>query len=133
MSILIDDLKKEHAAILDVLDEIKGIDMTSPEIWEKFKSIQLGLIEHLQKEDEFVYLVLREAATDRAELKRLLDSADEDMKGITRLVKGFFEKYPSGGAGAKFHEEFNELIATIRNRILNEENVFFTEYELLHE
>ena len=133
MSALIDELKKEHAAILDVLNEIREIDMTAPEVWEKFKAMQLGLICHLQKEDEFIYQVLREAAADRTELKRLIDSAAADMEDITKMVKDFFEKYPKEGNGPEFNEEFDSLIATIRNRILNEENVFFVEYELLHE
>ncbi len=133
MSALIEELKREHAAIINVLDEIKEIDMATPEVWEKFKSIQLGLIEHLVKEDEFIYLVLKEAASDRAELKRLLDSAADDMEEITRLVQKFFDRYPAGGSGPDFHEEFDSLIATIRNRILNEENVFFMEYEMLQE
>ncbi|MBE9528333.1 MAG: hemerythrin domain-containing protein [Proteobacteria bacterium] len=133
MSLLIDELKKEHGSILDVLDEIKEVDMASPEVWEKFKSIQLGLIEHLQKEDEFIYPVLREAASDRVELRRLLDSVDEDMAAITTKVQDFFEKYPTEATGPQFKEEVDELIATLRNRILNVENLLFIEYELLHE
>ncbi len=49
MSALIDELKNEHAAIISVLNRIKEVDMATPEVWEKFKAIQLGLIEHLQK------------------------------------------------------------------------------------
>ncbi len=55
------------------------------------------------------------------------------MEVITKKAQAFFDKYPSGGRGPEFKEEFNELVATIRNRILNEENFFFNEYELLHE
>ncbi len=133
MSALIDELRKEHEAILNVLNEIKAVDITAPEVWDKFKTMQLGLIDHLQKEDEFIYLVLREAASNRTELKRLIDSAADDMEAITRMVQDFFAKYPTEGKGPDFKEEFNTLIATIRNRILNEENVFFIEYELLND
>jgi hypothetical protein len=132
MPALIDELRIEHAKILDTLNEVVKRGVGGVEAQEYLKSMKSGLLEHLKKEDELLYPALREEAAKRKELKRLLESAPKDMEAITLFAFTFFDKYSSGGSGFEFEGDFKILIATLRNRILNEENIFFDEYESLN-
>jgi hemerythrin-like domain-containing protein len=128
---LIDELREEHARILDMLNEIVELGIGTKEAQEKIRSMQSDLMRHLKKEDDRLYSVLRKEAAKRKELKRLLESAPKDMEAITEFAAEFFKKYSSGGSGLEFEGDLKILIATIKNRILNEESIFFDEYESL--
>jgi hemerythrin-like domain-containing protein len=128
---LIDELREEHARILDMLNEIVELGIGTEEAQEKIKAMKSGLMRHLKKEDDRLYSVLRKEAVNRKELKRLLESAPKDMEAITEFCSEFFEKYSSGGSGLEFEGDLKILIATVKNRILNEESIFFDEYESL--
>lgn len=133
MVALIEELKKEHAHILDMLNEIIRLGIRGEDAQKVLKAMKSDLLEHLKKEDELLYPVFKEKAAHRKELQRLLETAPRDMEAITHFAFEFFDKYSSGGSGLEFEGDLKILMATIRNRILNEENIFFEEYELMHE
>ncbi len=62
MSALIDEFKKDHSEIIDTLKEIKELGVLSEEGQAKLISAKESLLEHLRKEDELLYPVLRKEA-----------------------------------------------------------------------
>jgi len=131
VSKLIDELREDHTRIRASLDEIEAMCLAGKDVQEKVRSIEHHLVEHLKKEDELLYPRLREHMHGRKELKRLLDSLPGNMDYITRLAEEFFSRHPSAETSPEFKMELESLIENIRNRILNEENFFFMEYEIL--
>ena len=55
------------------------------------------------------------------------------MENVSRVALEFFDKYSRGVLGKKPQEEFENLSVTLRNRIKNEEDLLYKEYERIHE
>ena len=52
MSALIEELKREHTKIIDMLNEVKELGILSKEGQARLMSAKKCLVEHLKKEDE---------------------------------------------------------------------------------
>ena len=129
MSALIDEFKKEHSEIIDTLKEIKELGVLSEEGQAKLISAKESLLEHLKKEDEQLYPVLRKEAEHNKKLKEILDVFAVDMENVSRVVMEFFDKYSEGVIDSVVSGAFENLFAAFRNRIRNEEDILYDEYE----
>ncbi len=132
MSILIEELKKEHLKILASLNEANEIGILSREVQVKLLSAKAGLLAHLKKEDEQLYPALRKEAENNKELKNTLDLFAMDMENVTKAAQEFFDKYSEGVLDKKFVGEFESLFVALGTRIRNEEDVLYEEYEKLN-
>lgn len=131
MAGLIDDLKKDHAAIEMVLGQVRDLGIGSSEGQSTLLAAKQGLLAHLSKEDAQLYPRLRKAAESNEKLKRTLDVFAADMQDISRSALQFFQKYAAGGSGLEFAADFGKLVAALRQRIHKEENLLYVEYEKL--
>lgn len=131
VNMLTEELKKEHAWLVETLNKVKEIGVTSKEGKEKLLLAKTGLIGHLKKEDEKLYPALRKEAQGNEQLKRLLDSFAKDMENISKATMIFFDKYSSGSEGSEFAKDFGNLVASLGGRIRKEEVVLYPEYEKL--
>ncbi len=129
MSALIEEFKKEHSEILAILNEVEGLDLLSKEGQAKLMSVKTILLEHLKKEDVKFYPVLCKVGEHNKNLKKILDLFTMDMKNVSKVALEFFDKYPGSISGKELQEEFKSLFVTLRNRIRNEENILYEEYE----
>ena len=66
-------------------------------------------------------------------LKNVLDLFVMNMENVSRVALEFFDKYSRDVLGKKPQEEFENLSVTLRNRIKNEEDLLYKEYERIHE
>ncbi len=132
MSLLIEELKKEHIKILASLNEANEIGILSREVQAKLLSAKAGLLAHLKKEDEQLYPVLRKEAENNEALKNTLDLFAMDMENVTKAAQEFFDKYYEGVLDKKFVGEFEGLFVALGARIKNEEDVLYEEYEKLN-
>lgn len=80
MSKLVDELKKEHAVIVETLNKVKSLGISSKESQNILIAAESGLLAHLQKEDEQLYPVLNRAAESDADLKQTLDMFAKDIE-----------------------------------------------------
>jgi hemerythrin superfamily protein len=122
MSALIDEFKKDHSKIIDTLKEIKELGVLSEEGQAKLISVKESLLEHLKKEDELLYPVLKKEAEHNEKLKELLDVFEKDMENVSRVVMDFFDKYSEDVIDSAVIDEFEHLFAAFRNRIRHEED-----------
>ena len=131
MTRLIDELKKDHAAIEGMLAKVKDSSITSKEAHTILIAAQASLLAHLKKEDAQLYPVLHQAALSDAALKRTVDFYAKDMDEITRNAVAFFDNYskPDAAIDIEFAKAFGRLFATISKRLRNEENSLYREYE----
>ena len=131
MSKLVDELKREHSAIVETLNKVKSLRITSEEGQNTLLAAKSGLLAHLNKEDEQLYPVLNNAAESDAVLKRTLDTFAKDMDEISKVALEFFEKYSTGGSGIEFAKDFGRLYAALSQRISKEENIIYAKYDEL--
>ena len=133
MSALIGELKKEHSEILAILNEVEGFDILLKEGQAKLMSVKMILLEHLRKEDVKFYPVLYKVAEHNNNLKNVLDLFVMDMENVSRVALEFFDKFSRGTLEKNPQEEFESLFVTLRNRIRNEEDLLYKEYERMNE
>ena len=133
MSILIEELKKEHSGIIATLNEVKKLGILSKEGQDKLISVQTSLLAHLEMEDDQLYPILRKQAENNKDLKNTLDLFEMDMENVSTIVQEFFDKYSEEFSGEKLQEDFENLFAALSKRISNEEASLYEEYEYMNE
>ncbi len=129
MSVLIEELKKDHSEIVAILNEVKKLGILSKEGQAKLLSAKAHLLTHLNKEDEQLYPVLRKKAEHNEHLQDALDLCVMDMENVSRVVQEFFDKYSRGVSEKELQREFENLFVALGKRITNEEDILYDEYE----
>ena len=129
MSVLIEKFKREHTEIIDALKEVEELGILRKEGQAKLMSVKTALHEHLKEEDEKFYPVLLKEAEQNKKLKEELEVFAKDLKNVSKVVFRFFERYDERVLGASLLRDFETLIMVLRNRMRNEENFLYGEYE----
>ena len=129
MSALIEEFKKEHSRFVEVLQEVEELGILAKDGQAKLLFVKQSLIQHLKKEDEKFYPVLREAARHNMKLKEALEVFAKDLDSVSGFVFGFFDRYEKGFLDEKLVKDFGTLCMVIRNRMENEENFLYEEYD----
>ena len=132
MSILIEELKKEHSEIVAALNEVKKLGILSKEGQGKLMSVQTSLLAHLELEDDQLYPALHKEAEHNKNLKNILDLFEMDMENVSTIVREFFDKYSEDFSGKELPEDFENLLAALSKRISNEEDSLYEEYEYMN-
>ncbi len=133
MSVLIEELKKEHSEIAATLNEVKELGINSKEGQAKLMSAKVSLLAHIKKEEDQFYPVLRKEAESNKQLESILDSLAVGMMEVSRIALEFFDKYSRGVSGKEFPKEFESLLVALGKRIRNEEDILFPEYEKINQ
>ncbi len=133
MSTLIEEFKKEHSEIIDTLKEVRELGILSEEGQAKLISAKESFLEHLKKEDEQLYPVLKKEAEHNKKLKEILDVFTMDMENVSKVVLDFFDKYSEEDIDNAVPGEFVHLFAAFRNRIRNEEDILLEEHEMINQ
>lgn len=132
MSKLVEELKREHSVIADILNEVSKLGISTVDGQKKLLDAKTGLLAHLKKEDEQLYPVLRKAAEKDTALQQTLDIFAKDMAGISTAAVGFFGKYANGGSGLEFARDIGGLFTTLKSRIRKEEDILYKEFDKLN-
>jgi iron-sulfur cluster repair protein YtfE (RIC family) len=129
VSVLIEELKKNHSEIVATLNEVKKLGILSKEGQAKLLSVKESLLAHLNKEDQQLYPVLIKKAEQIKHLNTALDLCAIDMENVSRVVQEFFNKYSRGVSGKELQKEFENLCEALDKRVRNEEAILYDEYE----
>jgi hypothetical protein len=129
MSELIEEFKVEHSKILALLNEVKKLGIHSEDGRSKLISAKNYLLEHLNKENERLYPVLKKEAEHNKTLQDELDIFAIDPEYLSRVVLEFFDDYSGGAIDKDFQINFESLYAALNARIRNEEEALYEEYE----
>jgi len=128
MSNLIEEFKNEHKIILEILDQVKTLGISSASGQEKLLSAKDLLIAHMKKEDEKYYPALKRAAENNKEIMIMLDYFIKDMEDVSKKAMFLFNKYSQGGDEADFAGDVKILYMTLKDRILTEEKTLFEKF-----
>ncbi|GAX59936.1 hypothetical protein SCALIN_C05_0021 [Candidatus Scalindua japonica] len=133
MSILIDQLTKEHSDIFAELNEADNLSIITEEGQNRLFSTKADLLVHLHNEDENLYPVLRKEAENNKHLESVLKSFSSEMESITESTMKFFERYSNGVIDSKYVESFQIILSALSERMKKEESVLFVEYEKINQ
>ena len=133
MSVLIDQLMKEHSEIFAELNEADNLGIITKEGQNKLFSTKADLLVHLKNEDEHLYPALRKEAENNKHLEIILSSFSSEMINISKSVMKFIEKYSDGVLDSKYVESFETIFATLNARMKKEESILFAEYEKINQ
>jgi hemerythrin-like domain-containing protein len=155
MENLVRQLKEEHNDIIDTLMRVKVLKVCSDDGQRVLMNAKDMLLEHLRKEDEDLYPMLRRAAAGDDSLAEKLKEFDDDMAKVSRHAFEFFEKYSADTADvdgpkatpsfcerlkkllrrdevspeSEFLRDFESLYDTLMERVRKEENIIYTAYD----
>lgn len=130
MSQLIQEFKSEHLQISDLLLQAREVGVGNQQGRDLIFSAKKMLLAHLNKEDQYLYPVLREAAENDESLKSTLTDYALDMDKISADVMVFFTLYESGDNTVEhFQQDCNNIIKALSKRITKEEAVLYKTYD----
>ncbi len=129
MSALIRELKMEHFEIIDKLKECRELGIFTRKGKSKLKSVKESLLEHLKDENEKFYPILWKKAEHNKDLKEKLEIFAKDWGNVYSVATEIFVRYDKGVLGAWHSWDFTTLFTVLRNRMRNEENFLYDEYE----
>ena len=130
MSILIEELKKEHSEILATLNEVKQFGILSEDGQDKLMSLEVSLLAHLEMEDNQLFPVLKKEAEHSNSIKDTLELFAIDMENVSKIVREYSEGF-SGVELNKLSDDFENFFTALTKRICNEEESLYEEYETL--
>ncbi|MBJ6726699.1 hemerythrin domain-containing protein [Geomesophilobacter sediminis] len=131
MARLIDELKRDHAEMEQMLRKVRESGVGTREGHKILQAAQASLLAHLRKEDLQLYPALKTAAATDQQLRMTLDLLAKDMDQITRKATEFFQKYaaPDAKGDLVFAQDLGRLLAILTQRMRNEEMKLYSEFE----
>ena len=122
---LVKELEKDHFEIVKTFKEIVQTGIGTTEGQQKLAKVKALLLNHLQKEDKYLYPELKKAGEKDKQLKSTLETFAADMEKITEKALAFFDKYEKGGKGIGFAKDFGSLFSKLTIRIRREETILY--------
>jgi hypothetical protein len=131
MSDLVQALKAEHVNIGKILAKTSELGIHSEEGRKALTAAKTALLAHLQREDEHLYPILWNAASDDPILHDALDFFSKDIAGVGEAAIAFFEKHETGTMIDDFAHDLSELMGILVQRIQKEESVIYKMFDQL--
>lgn len=124
-------LRREHQTILEILSQVRQLGAWTPQGRKRLLSAKDLFINHVKKEDEFLYPPLHQAAIADSRLRHKLAMLANDMTAISKQVFEFFEKYTHDQFVSEndFIKDYSRLSAVLSARIAREESLLYPEFE----
>jgi len=134
MSKLINELKQEHKEIAELFQTIVKSGVTSKKGLELVKQSKVMLLQHLEKEDKYLYPPLFEKAQKDFLLKNTLKNFGEELEDVTYIAQRFYSKYLDVKDIKKqeFIEDMSAFNISLKGRIMKEEYSLYRSYEKLN-
>jgi len=134
MSKLINDLKQEHNEIAELFKTIVKSGATSKKGLDLVIQSKVKLMEHLEKEDKYLYPPLFEKAQKDVILKNTLKNFGKELEIVTKSAHKFYSKYSNMNDINKreFIEDMSALNISLKSRIMKEEYSLYRAYEKLN-
>ena len=135
MEMLTTELKNEHNILLNMINEIKESGISTEAGLQKLVESKSILLNHLTKEDNFLYPPLLKRAKRDPYLKALLYDLSVDMDEITKAALAFYQKYENTKIGhfddSEFGKEISMILIKLTARISLENRKLYPEFDKL--
>ncbi len=118
---------QDHVEMISILQKVKELRIGTVEAKQELFQVKDMLLNHLSKEDEQLYPVLKKAAKSDNSLAKKLNTFAKDLEEISGFVINFFEK-SDDRASMEFARGFGKLFVTLNKRIQREEIILYPQY-----
>ena len=125
------ELRQENSEILHILQNMRNIGTTSEDAQKLFFQSKDLFFSHIEKENNVLHPVIIEGAKYDHYMSRTVSFFMEEVAGVTRLLRNFFNKHTSPGIGLQYASEFGTLYAALLQRVRLEEHAIYNIYEEL--
>jgi len=134
MSKLISELKQEHNEIADLFNTLMKSGVTSNKGLDIVKQSKAKLLEHLKKEDKYLYPPLYKMAEKDVLLRNTLRNFGDELEIVTQSAQRFYSKYSNMNNINKkeFIEDMSALNISLKSRVMKEEVSLYKAYEKLN-
>lgn len=129
---LVDELKKEHLVIVNILSEAQKAGIDKKEGQDKLLPVKDKLFAHLDKEDTVFYPLLKKAAEKDDGFREAFDFFGKDFELITRRCNEFFNRYPGNCSDRSCLYDFKDFFSILKQRMRKEEIVLFAISKNIH-
>ncbi len=129
MSALTEGFKREHSEVVEALKEVEELGILTKEGQAKLMSVKSTLLDHLKDEDEKFYPVLWKEAERNKKLKEGLGVFAKDWGNVSSIAFGVLDRYEKGVLCERHLLDFATLYTVLHNRMKNEEDFLYGEYE----
>ena len=119
---IVDQLEKEHAVILSLLEEARQAGITTADGFGKLRKAKSVILNHLEKEEREIYPRLREEAHMASEFK-------DEMSTLSKTFLDFYARCESGAAPAELAAEAGRVVGALKMRIVREERVLYPSWK----
>jgi tRNA nucleotidyltransferase/poly(A) polymerase len=123
MSNVLEEFKKEHETVLNLLKRIKRLGVHTMEGRNQLIEAKDQLCIHMKKQFMELYPELKKSAETDAKLQETIKNYEKEMKNIVDFCAEFFDKYSISGGGIEFLRDFEKLKRTLESRIQDEEGL----------
>ncbi|HZD60859.1 MAG TPA: hemerythrin domain-containing protein [Anaerolineae bacterium] len=127
MSDLINELRDEHAFLINSFSDIEHSDIESGEAAQRLQSLKLALVWHMRREHDELYSRLWETTGNNLQLQRTIELFIRDKEKLLLAIAQFLDKYSEGGSTVDFKRDFNRLSIILGAHIKREEEIIFSE------
>jgi hypothetical protein len=128
---LIQQLKNEHAFILEKFTKVSEIGLGTDEghtaVWEA----KDALFSHLLKEDRLLYPPLLRAAEKNGDLRDILATFNDEINALALIVDEFYSGYTVKTDLPSIYNKFQIVFEQLKIRIKHEEDFLFNEFSKL--
>ena len=125
---LIERFKNEHKKILEIFRHIKQVRINDPSSVKIILSAKNIFLNHLEKEDELLYPLLKQQNIKDADKIEIIDYYIAEMVNASKHVTEFFNQYDSVSVDKNqevFLKDFDKIFSLLVNRIEREETELF--------
>ena len=133
MTILIEELRRDHTEIIEALKKAKELGVDTREGQANLMSLKVALLTHLKKEDDHLYPLLRKEAEHNKLIKNALDLCKIDMENVSKIVLELFDRFSKGILRNDIQDEFEKVLDALDKRIKNEEEILYKEFEWINQ
>jgi len=137
----IDELKKEHTQIISLLSDIIKVmisqmeDNSGDEFFpdDKFRELRTILTEHVHKEHDKIFSVLRENSAHNELLMKNMTILGRDIEKVTENAVKVVDNYKTKQSNVDYARAFGKIFIDMGAAIRREEDILFDEYAKIKE
>ncbi len=129
MEHLIEKLKNDHKELNQLFANVYEYLVSDEKKLEFVNKFKTAVLEHINREDTYLYPFLNEEAENSSALKTKLDFFAKDWQVTSDFAIYYIEKYSEGKFDDDFAGDTAKLLSTLKQRMMKEEISLYSEYE----
>ncbi len=125
----IKQLINEHVQIINLVGEIKKMEISSNNLTGTLSGLKNYLVEHFKRENAVFYPTIKKQAENNSAIKQNFSKFINEMKEVSKSTLGFLEKYEKAGSTQEFSGDYENFCAALTKRMKNEEKLLYLAYQ----